>query len=130
MSTEADMDAARHARVRAQLEADGLLKPKERMPDPPVRTPMRTVRRTGDGPRSLGDAQQVDHLARQLYNVFRGKMNTLPDYEDDQWETWEEMLKSSEVEAFRAQALYVLSTYRENDALKAEIRTLKVRLGE
>ena len=67
---------------------------------------------------------RVEPLAKQLYNVFKSTAIKADRFADGTVEEWEDV-EAEFQEIFRAQAKYVLSTYTENDRLRAENARLK-----
>ena len=73
---------------------------------------------------------RTEILAKQLYNVFVGvlveKDADLPErWEISQFEEVEDAMK----DCFRAQAKYVLSTYHDNERLRARVKEIEERRG-
>lgn len=70
--------------------------------------------------------ERTESVAKQLYNVFLGKAKEQDETQDEMDTQYEEQTNEFK-ELFRAQAKYVLSTFHENEKLRARVKELEKR---
>ena len=101
--------------IRQDLIDRGLLKP---LPDSTPTRPSRTPSKTPE--ERVAIYNQTESLAKQLYNVFVGVLVGVDENEREDYEALGDDIKN----CYRAQAKYVLSTFNENEKLRARVKEL------